>query len=471
MTIALDIIWRNLPESGNDGASLGWGDAILSVNGAPVWFAAAEPQVTRISWSWIELLEFLASKWTYLLAEQTYPLGLTPRTPSTLRADAETRWVGQELFRSDLDDDEELFRFEGRHDLARGLKGIDLPSVLIVREGERAWVSTAERDHYVDFRSLVAALENIGNTIAAHIAPASTERAKNAVKGWGARSTPDTSSLIRAATAIPLEAFRSDTKYQSLQFWELEASNLADSELAAAARLLPGTAISKAEIDTVFEEIRKIPKVPTPKLDALTVELAPMLAEMAGEDPFRQGYAVALEVRNKLQLGDGRVSPGEIIRSFGVHLLRQRLSEGIDAVGCWGPRHGPAIVLNESGKRSSSVHGERATLAHEICHLLLDRERALPMAEVLGGKSPYQPERRSNAFAAELLFPRWQARTIYKNAKNLEAALVKASEQFDVSRSLAAGQFLNASQIGLTANEESKLRSIVKSDANGWDYA
>lgn len=49
----------------------------------------------------------------------------------------------------------------------------------------------------------------------------------------------------------------------------------------------------------------------------------------------------------------------------------------------WPWLHGPAILLNQAPSqsaeqvKSSTLYRERSTLAHEICHLLIDRERAL----------------------------------------------------------------------------------------------
>jgi Zn-dependent peptidase ImmA (M78 family) len=55
-------------------------------------------------------------------------------------------------------------------------------------------------------------------------------------------------------------------------------------------------------------------------------------------------------------------------------------SDRIDAVACWGPRHGPAVLLNREGRHAHTERGARATLAHEICHLLIDRQGSLPLA-------------------------------------------------------------------------------------------
>ena len=58
----------------------------------------------------------------------------------------------------------------------------------------------------------------------------------------------------------------------------------------------------------------------------------------------------------------------------------------------------------------------RATFAHEIAHLLLDRTTALPLAEVLGGRPVGNTEERARAFAAQLLLPKEEAGQALANA-------------------------------------------------------
>jgi Zn-dependent peptidase ImmA (M78 family) len=67
---------------------------------------------------------------------------------------------------------------------------------------------------------------------------------------------------------------------------------------------------------------------------------------------------------------DKAVEVEKIVRDFGVAIIDRSLSPVIDAVGSWGNRHGPAIVVNTAGRQSGTVPGRRFTIAHELCHLL-----------------------------------------------------------------------------------------------------
>ena len=54
------------------------------------------------------------------------------------------------------------------------------------------------------------------------------------------------------------------------------------------------------------------------------------------------------------------------------------------------------MLLNLDARYASSSGRRRATLAHEICHLLVDRGSALPLVEVLGGRTAEHVERRAS---------------------------------------------------------------------------
>ena len=131
-----------------------------------------------------------------------------------------------------------------------------------------------------------------------------------------------------------------------------------------------------------------------------------VIASKEDEAPFAQGYELAAWLRSKLRIaGDqGRVNPDEILESWRVPVTDVAIGLGdIDAIGCWGPRHGPAVLVNTDARHADNAGRRRATLAHEICHLLVDRSGSLPLVEVLGGRTAKHAEQRARAFAAELL--------------------------------------------------------------------
>ena len=135
-------------------------------------------------------------------------------------------------------------------------------------------------------------------------------------------------------------------------------------------------------------------------------------------------------------------------------------SELVDAVACWGPKHGPVVWLNTSSKRTTAAGGRRATLAHEFCHLLADRTGALPLADVVNGNVPKWVEQRAEAFAAELLLPRRIARQASESIEDTDSLIDQLTRRYGVSQELAAWQIHN-SGASLTASRSSVLRSLV----------
>jgi Zn-dependent peptidase ImmA (M78 family) len=83
------------------------------------------------------------------------------------------------------------------------------------------------------------------------------------------------------------------------------------------------------------------------------------------------------------------------------------------------------------------------TLAHEFCHLLVDRGHALSAVDVLGGRMPNAVEARAKAFAGELLLPRRVAGDIWVSAgrprgqDELSALLKRLTDRYRVTRSVA----------------------------------
>lgn len=431
-----------------DGSGLGWGRGDLFVAGERIWFQqdlSGDP--TPVLWTWIDLLYFLGRNWAFLMYEETYPIGLTPVDPRALRSAAEQRW-GQGMERAQVwDEDEAIFRFERRHDLATGLKGISLPSVTIVREGQLAWVCTSESSHRMNFNVVIKALEEIGELIANEVQNASTSRSVQALQCWRNRQHVTQEKLIRLRTGLrDLEINELMGDRNPAAYWEIEAASN-DSELLAAARLSAGS-VSLQSQKQMIEAVRRQPLCQTPELNRLTEQCSELLSKTEGL-PFEQGYVVADWLRGQYPIQD-RFDPETLLKDLGVQIDSIALPNcPLEAVACWGRHHGPAIILNVDGSMISASHGRRTTLAHELGHLLMDREGSLPLVEVLGGRTPEWIEKRARAFAAELLLPRRLAENSLdqvdtSDTENIERCIENLSRTFEVSRALVTHVLWNA---------------------------
>ena len=108
-----------------------------------------------------------------------------------------------------------------------------------------------------------------------------------------------------------------------------------------------------------------------------------------------------------------------------------------------GARRALAIV-NKAGPLSRTAAGERATLAHELCHVLFDASAERPVGQVeRSGRTSSPIEKRANAFAAELLLPRAVLRRVAVRGFLTRENLRAVARRYRVGIELASWQATN----------------------------
>lgn len=122
---------------------------------------------------------------------------------------------------------------------------------------------------------------------------------------------------------------------------------------------------------------------------------------------FEQGYAMATTVRRWLGKPDHPLDIEALLtRTLSVPVRDIALPDADVEGGCvCGDATGPMVFVNTEARMGRTAWGRRMTLAHELCHLLLDRPPERTLGHVSGAWSIARLERRANAFAAELLLP------------------------------------------------------------------
>lgn len=170
--------------------------------------------------------------------------------------------------------------------------------------------------------------------------------------------------------------------------------------------------------------------------------------------PFKEGARHAQQLRSHLGLDERPItSMLRLIReSFSsIRVLHARLgAEGPAGLAFVDRLRGPTIVLNNEGKNENPCV-RRVSLAHELCHLLIDWSRQEPLAMISGYLSDggLDVERRANAFAIRLLCP-----------ESVVARLTKDIDHGDIVRILDS-----LSPFGLPY---AAIRLYLKNQA-GWD--
>ena len=215
--------------------------------------------------------------------------------------------------------------------------------------------------------------------------------------------------------------------------------------------------MAPAEMRSVLDRVRRLRAKPTSELDRVVVAIPP---PTSGK-PFDQGHRLGIWLRERLGNTTDRIEPEDVLRSWRIEVKDLELkTKAVDAICCWGPRHGPVIFVNGNGKHAGRSHGRRSTLAHEICHLIVDRRKGLPLAEVLGGRVAKPIEARARAFAAEFLLPREIAVSALRDSASTPAAVKRLCARFGVSPEIVAWQVRNA-EASLTPEQAAYLQALV----------
>jgi Zn-dependent peptidase ImmA (M78 family) len=130
---------------------------------------------------------------------------------------------------------------------------------------------------------------------------------------------------------------------------------------------------------------------------------------VSGSDkPWEQGYELADELRQTLGMDEDVVPDiGEVLARTGVELKDVVLADAsIHAVTLAGDGFVPTVLVNTNRpRRSLEDRQRRFTVAHELCHLLVDRDRGAKLAIASGPWAPPRVEKRARAFAAAFLMP------------------------------------------------------------------
>jgi Zn-dependent peptidase ImmA (M78 family) len=432
----------------------GWGVGMLAVCGQPYWFAGSETEPKTFEWTWVDFLEHLADVWGALVSEESYPFAWLQnvRHPGEIWKAAERRWaaLGEVVA---AEEEPRLLAFDRRHNLSAGWMGIGLPALTWLRTGETLWLCPeAGEPIRASYNACREALLTMGDCLAAAYAASTNPRVASAVGAWRTRDERFRSQFLELATGLTREELMFMQEGQDASaYWGVAANSNWDSgevaggELLAAARMTAGL-LDVAIIQRLLRSLRRLKPRQCPTLDALS---ARALKYVAGKRPrfaFEAGYHAADFLKGAYaDAGRKYVDISTLLQGFGVELVDLEFgTDKIDAIAVWGSR-GPAVVMNLSRSYGNDANRTRMTLAHELCHLLLDREGGLPFCEVLGGKVDDFVERRAKAFAAELLLPR--ASVVHEWSMwrgNFAEFQLKVSQTYGVSKSVICAQVHNS---------------------------
>lgn len=378
-----------------------------------------------LRWPAAYLARWLVRSWSGFWERAGWPL------PGTI-VDAEhaCRTLDQHLADLGLDAEEDLLArrddFVASHSLLAAASGGLMPHVYWMREGDTVHVTWREppannsdvafhepqgrarlsADVFLD--AVVEFLRWCREAVAGHDSDLVTE-----IDRWLARiDRPEAAEAVLRGYIYPwgVPASRGatpgiDPRLELPDDWQAAGARLDPARFPAAVvfrALAPAVRVD--DVLALLDRLRSYPSMPkaTQTLDALRSQLVvPSL-----EPPHLQGYNLAEQLRMARSNLDECFDIEAFLAEVDVNVDSADLTDTkVDGATVWGPRHGPVIVLNELGAKHESW-ARRMVLAHELCHLLVDRPAA---AELMVASTPWAPpelERRANAFAAELLLPK-----------------------------------------------------------------
>ena len=430
-----------------------WTTAALNVliEGEVVWPAIGEFTV-KLEIQIDDLLAHLTEFWKPLLLRQTYPIPVKPEWPSLLRAEATKRWADLPPEVGEREDDL-VINFEEAHDLSRCFAGLfGLPPLWLVRSGQRMVCETAERVWQLPFEGARDGLARVGDQIAAQLTASKDPRWSDLITAWRTRDQGDPIALLAWSAGLGRDLARRFLEGGMLEAPTsvTEAAN-DDDELRIAARV--AGALPDEQIQSVITLARSFRKAAALRLDDLSGVVCAHLEEsFAKHPPFMQGEAMAGFLREQLGFAAVQyIDVFAIAADLAIDVRGSRVEPPtLDGLAVWGPRHGPGALINEASsrvigrgelRRNSSA---RVTLAHELCHLIIDRGHALSAVDVLNNRMPPDVERRAKAFAGEFLLPGRVAADIWfgdgspSGRQDLSDFLQRLRRRYGVTLSVAA---------------------------------
>jgi len=400
-----------------------------------------------------DLFSYLVEFWRPLLLRQTYPFGLTPTLPSLISRAASERWENQpqELVEEEA---EILSAFEDAHDLPRAFGGMfDLPHFWMLREGDCMICDTGREAWRLPFYAVASELAAAGDQIADHLMRVAPQKWDHVVDAWKRRDEIGDIELVAwsagvgpdvAKELIGLGAIKAPASFG-------EAANDKDPLLIAArmAGELPTDQIVR-----ILDIAKSFDGHEAHRLDDLSAFCRGLLGGLPRTIPAHgQGEAVARALRSYLEFAPR--DPIDIFafaRSIGIEIRADAVEpQSFDGLAIAGGHYGPGAFINTASRRLGKERGDivangraRVTLAHELCHLLLDGEHPLSAVEVLRSRMPAGVEARARAFAGEFLLPTsaasdcWQLAGLPFDATRLQAVLQELVDSFGVTFSVAA---------------------------------
>ena len=469
---------------------LSWGRLQLWAGGRNLCEHVDRGEVRKsVEWYLLPLLEWLAGSWDYLLHEQRPPVSNAGDTAWQSLAETNQPERFNRFDGWDVEADEAHVTWTARHCLRTARFGGLFPDVVIRRwreEVELSWGESPIAGAPADFRFL----HGVG---AARLAPEAVAQPLHAVLREAVEALVDAQPQAERLVALQkqvrgiqnagrqlqrtaLLAGLGQSSDECLKRWEglrkkLEGklsgiqgslkewfepagdNTLCISGSCEAAVMFGSASPTLTEKDILTLAVHLV-KSADKKPSATWKTLADdPQALCPTESPWSDGYRLAEEWSAKAGIRhkrEGSVDVEGHLEKLGVGVTDIDLEDsGTAGLAIHPEKGGPQIFVNRRNPKCEFPSGRRFILAHELCHLLHDREHGRNLALISGPWAPRDLEKRSNAFAAAFLMPPALLRKgLHAEANDLEfAGLLALAKRLQVSPDALAHHLENCGLI------------------------
>ena len=195
------------------------------------------------------------------------------------------------------------------------------------------------------------------------------------------------------------------------------------------------------------------------------------------KEPWKHGYELGENARSKLIPETGPIYELEsALTGIGVHVIRAEFSTPgvvIEAASVWESNAVPIIIVNPS-RKGGYLMSRRASLAHELCHLLHDggKNDLVTMVSFKGGGSYEEDvEKRARGFSPAFLAPRIQVREWWDmgcySSQDPEEAVLALAQHWGLSFEGATWHAKNCDLIGDEVAEALRKRNKHQQPSTG----
>ncbi|MFN3677573.1 MAG: ImmA/IrrE family metallo-endopeptidase [Sphingomonas pseudosanguinis] len=422
---------RSVPED-SVGSWGGWRLWVGDVNFCRLQLDTADGpvEVQEVRWFLAPLIRWLVGSWTPLLHEAHLP-------PESGWGDRRPRWARLAyLAMMELSGDSERFRkwqdWAGRHALRSAAEGGLVPDIFFQRVGDELELSWGDRLQpggesatflLEDGRARVP-VDGVGEALSAAI-DWFLEQPSVARAPWSGEVRETWRSIAEGQSDLEPLHWYLDSQPKA---GPLSNKLFAGLDVLGKARPV----IEGAWLGILAPEIAMFGDL-TPQIsqeaavtlltefyNAKTQDREPEnLSELVHDDPawtsaspFEAGYALALDVLDEADPDPDapRTELEDLLHGLSICVRNVELGEqGPRGVALAGSGLRPTILVNLDHPMNRGL-GRRFTEAHELCHILFDRQRARPLAHSSTPWAAPSVEQRANAFAAMLLMPTTRAK-------------------------------------------------------------